>query len=750
MGHLSRTKTMLSLAVLGTLVTSQTAVADEVGNIEKITVMGEKTRRSIQDTAASVDVTTALKLEQENIQSLYDILNKTPNISQMYGNRGFTIRGISNESSADNPLASIYVDGVPLPNQISDTGPSDLWDVAQVEVLRGPQSTIQGENALAGAVVIKTEDPTMDWSGRARAQWSDPDDKRMSVAIAGPLIEDELAFRFAADKRLFEGFTDNITHGGKEDELNSLMLRGKLLWTPTAIDGLKVLLSYTRDDRDGPYMYTYNRRDLAGRVNTSNRDNRSDAVTELASLNVEYQLNNRWQLSSVTSYSKSDVDRIYDVDLRAEDINYGNQDSHYKVFTQELRANYQGEALSGLVGLYAAKHDNHTLLGSLTNINTPVTNIATLLQGYGLDSSSATSVANLYGSALPQIPVDYQSLNDSTSENQALFADMEYRLSSRWSLQAGFRYDHQQYRFSANTDSSFAGTLPEPTLFGAEGSLLYQLAGGINNAVLGLVAQASGSSPETETTTDTFLPKIGARFNIDDNTSITATYQRAYRSGGSSLNIARSTVVAYDPEYTDNYELAWRQSLPAIDGVFNANLYYVNWTDKQVTANFGLNSYDYNTVNAGKAHLYGVETSFKQQLTQDIDWYLSYSYSQTEFDDFDSIVNGTTTSYAGEAFSYAPNHTAAAGVNIYVTDHLSWNLNANYRSKVYTDMGIDRTRVSSRTLFNTRIAYDKGDWSAYLFANNLFDQNYVQYLRDDVDVISGAPRVIGIGAELRW
>ncbi|MCD8476363.1 MAG: TonB-dependent receptor plug domain-containing protein, partial [Shewanella fodinae] len=148
---------MLSLAVLGTLVTSQTAVADEVGNIEKITVMGEKTRRSIQDTAASVDVTTALKLEQENIQSLYDILNKTPNISQMYGNRGFTIRGISNESGADNPLASIYVYGVPLPNQISDTGPSDLWDVAQVEVLRGPQSTIQGENALAGAVVIKTE-----------------------------------------------------------------------------------------------------------------------------------------------------------------------------------------------------------------------------------------------------------------------------------------------------------------------------------------------------------------------------------------------------------------------------------------------------------------------------------------------------------------------------------------------------------------------------------------------------------------
>lgn len=750
MGYLSGTKTMLSLAILSALVTSQAALADESGNIEKITVMGEKNRRSMQDTAASVDVTTALKLEQENIQSLYDILNKTPNISQMYGNRGFTIRGISSESGADNPLASIYMDDVPLPSQISDTGPSDLWDVAQVEVLRGPQSTIQGENALAGAVVIKTEDPTMDWSGRARVQWSNPDDKRMSIAVGGPLIDDELAFRFAADKRLFEGFTDNITRGGTEDELNSLMLRGKLLWTPKAVDGLKVLLSYTRDDRDGPYMFTYNQLDLPGRVNTSNHENRSDAVTDLASLNVNYQLNDYWQFSSVTSYSKSDVDRVYDVDLRAEDSNYGTQTNNYKVFTQELRANYQGEALSGLLGLYAAKHDNHSLLSTLSNLDTPVTTIATLLQGYGLDSGSASTVATLYGAALPQIPVDYLSLNDSTSENQALFADMEYRLNSRWSLQAGFRYDHQQYRFSSDTDSRFAGVLPDPTLFGADGSLLYQLVGGINSAVLGLVAQASGSSPETTTTTDTFLPKIGARFNIDDNTSITATYQRAYRSGGSSLNIARSSVVAYDPEYTDNYELAWRQSLPSIDGVFNANLYYVNWKDKQVTANFGLNSYDYNTVNAGKAHLYGIEMSFKQQLTADIDGYLSYSYSRTKFDQFDSVMNGTTTSYAGEEFSYAPNHTVAAGVNVYFTDHLSWNLNANYRSKVYTDMALDRTRVSSRTLVNTRLAYDNGDWSTYLFANNLFDQDYVQYLRDDVDAISGAPRVIGIGAELRW
>ena len=122
--------------------------------IETITVRGEKTDRSIQDTTSSVAVTTALKIEQENLQSLDDILNRTANVSAMYGSRGFTIRGIADEAGASNPLATIYLDGAALPSQIADAGPTDLWDIAQVEVMRGPQSTIQGENALAGAIVM--------------------------------------------------------------------------------------------------------------------------------------------------------------------------------------------------------------------------------------------------------------------------------------------------------------------------------------------------------------------------------------------------------------------------------------------------------------------------------------------------------------------------------------------------------------------------------------------------------------------
>lgn len=745
---------LLPLVVGSLLLSHSAAHADEADKaIEKITVTGEKGRRSMQDTAASVDVTTAWQIEQENIQSLYDILSKTPNVSQMYGNRGFTIRGISDEAGAVNPLTTIYIDGVPLPSQIADTGPSDLWDVAQVEVLRGPQSTIQGENALAGAVVINTEDPSMDWRGKARVQWSDPDDKRLSVATGGPLIQDELAFRFAADKHLFDGFTDNPTRGSKEDRLNSLMLRGKLLWTPSAVSGLSVKLSYTRDDRDGPYMYTYNRLDLPGRVNTSDYANRSNAQTDLVALNVDYQLNDRWRLSSNTSYSQSDVLRRYDVDLRAESIGWANRVEDFNVLTQEFRANYQGEDLNAVIGLYASQHKTSSHLATLNSIVTPLSTINALLQSYGLDSDTANTVANNYGAVLPIIPLDYQSVDDTKSENQALFTDLDYRLTDSWSVQLGFRYDHQTYDYSSVTGATFTGTLPNPDDFAPSGSTLNQLVGGINNAVLGLVSQTAGDNPLTSTTNDTFLPKFGVRYHFNDDASITATYQKAYRSGGTSFNIARSQAFEYAPEYTDNYEIAWRQSLTGLNAIFNANIYYVDWQDKQVTAAFGLNSYDTHVVNAGKAHLYGVEASFKQQLTSDVDWYLSYGYSKTQFDQFETVSGATVSNYSGEEFNYAPNHTASAGVNIFLSDNLSWNINANYRSKVYNDISANRIQLPSRTLFNTRVAYDADSWSAYVFAQNLFDRDYVQYIRlanNAQDAIIGAPRVIGIGVEARW
>ena len=136
---------------------------DQSTAVEAVVVTGEKTSRSLQQTVTSVAVTTAARIERENIQTFYDVVARTANMSETYGKTGFTIRGVSNmnvSGGGTGGLATVYVDGAALPLEAVYGGPLEMWDIGQVEVLRGPQSTLQGRNSLAGAVVITSANPT--------------------------------------------------------------------------------------------------------------------------------------------------------------------------------------------------------------------------------------------------------------------------------------------------------------------------------------------------------------------------------------------------------------------------------------------------------------------------------------------------------------------------------------------------------------------------------------------------------------
>ncbi len=166
---------------------------------------------------ASVAVTTSEVIANQNPGSVYDVLDRTPNIA-VNGNRtSFSIRGIdafSVSGGGDGPLASVYLDGAPLPRSALTIGPLDLYDIAQVEVFRGPQSTVQGRNALAGAVIIRTADPTYDWSGRTRLMITGKSgERRAGGAIGGPIVDGQIAFRVAGEIARNDGLIFNQTTG---------------------------------------------------------------------------------------------------------------------------------------------------------------------------------------------------------------------------------------------------------------------------------------------------------------------------------------------------------------------------------------------------------------------------------------------------------------------------------------------------------------------------------------------------------
>src|SRR3546814_11079508 len=125
------------------------------------------------------------------------------------------------------------------------------------------------------------------------------------------------------------------------------------------------------------------------------------------------------------------------------------------------------------------------------------------------------------------------------------------------------------------------------------------------------------------------------------------TVQRGDRSGGSSGNIARSATFSYDPEFTWNYELSLRSAW--LDGrlTLNANAFYVDWKDQQVSANFGMSIYDPHIVNAGPSHLYGFEIEATPSPRGAYDWYASVGYSPPRYDDFATMA-ARVAAYTGE------------------------------------------------------------------------------------------------------
>ncbi len=727
--------------------------------IETVVVTGEKTSRSLQNTISSVSVVTEKRIADENIQTLFDVVDRTANVSTTYGPTGFTIRGINNSNvsgGGSGGLATVYVDDAPIAAANLFSAPLDTWDVSRMEILRGPQSTLQGRNALAGAIIIRTQDPTMEWTAHARVLGSDAGERSFAMAGGGPIVDDEFAFRVAFEDRHADGFVYNPTRDERAEALNNLNVRTKLLWEPAALPGLKVVAGYTRNVRRSGDLYTYARTDVPdyfdNRINLSDSPNEVRDTTDIATLAATYDLAPSLTLSSVTSWSQTKYSDQYDGDLSAAPESYGTLWRDSRTWTEELRLNYADERFTGLAGLYYSNEALRARSASLTNVPTPVDTLIDVLQGppFGLDLATSTLAANLYAAALPEIPVDYTSDAPQRTRTMAAFADGTYALTPQLSLIAGFRYDHSTYTLTTDQSAVFAGTYPDPTLYGP----LEPVIGGLNFVVDAFIAQASSSAPKASRNFDALLPKAGLTYAWTDDFKTSATVQRGYRSGGSQLNIARSTIVPYDPEYTWNYEFSLRTAW--LDGrlTVNANAFYIDWSEQQVSVNLGLNVYDYQTENAGKSHLYGFELEVAHQVDDNFDWYASLGHVETRFDDFTVSAGASTTLVlSGSHFAYAPHWTLAAGGTYRWGEGFMANVNANYRSSVFSDVGIDQDafRVAARTIVNAKAGYEAEHWALYVYADNLFDEQYIQFNSFGQPLaVLGAPRVIGATLETRW
>lgn len=218
------------------------------------------------DTSSSVVVLDNTDLEAlSGADRLDQVLGGIPNLQLGSGGEGPTIRGQDTTGvlrdlpaflGGTRPRVTLQVDGRPISYNELAFGVSGLWDLERIEVFRSPQTTTQGRNSIAGAIFIETKDPVFDWQGRVRLTAGNYDTRQASAALSGPLIPDQLASRLAGDIRRNRA-TSQITspaRGIDADRDEYEMLRIKLLATPAALPGLRLLGSYAHTRSQSPQI----------------------------------------------------------------------------------------------------------------------------------------------------------------------------------------------------------------------------------------------------------------------------------------------------------------------------------------------------------------------------------------------------------------------------------------------------------------------------------------------------------------
>lgn len=357
MRYCKQISTVASLFLVPTLLLAE---ANSVVHISEIAVTGEKVERTLQETTTAVSVIHGNTIDSAQEPSIYDVSTLVPNMinnpSEIPVIRGVSGAGASTGVftfiSGARPRISTSVDGISESwsgQRYLDMG---SWDVEQIEVLRGPQSTAQGRNSIGGAVVVQTKDPTFDWEGAVRVGYENNDDKAsLAAMLSGPIIENELAMRIAAQGLQGHNF---INYQGEypwdPSEIKQGSIRGKLLWIPRDIEGLIAKVTLSHRVQEGAYLNEVEEPNFSDRIfrQLTSETRRTDSKNTTLSTEVEYAITDDLKWHVLVGHSS------YNATFEDSSSDRFHLDLDEKSTTLETRLVHdpKGGILSSMVGFY--------------------------------------------------------------------------------------------------------------------------------------------------------------------------------------------------------------------------------------------------------------------------------------------------------------------------------------------------------------------------------------------------------------
>jgi iron complex outermembrane receptor protein len=654
--------------------------------LETIVITSEKVERSYLDTFASVGLATEEDITNYHLDDLYDTFNQMANVrafSNDRGNNAFQIRGLNADGVANAtnslPLISVIIDGATQSSEGLRRGSRGTWDVEQVEVLRGPQSGLYGRNALAGAVIVETNDPTFTTGMAIKGILGDQERRDGAFMVNAPIIDNQLALRVSGEIR--EQFKDIEFLDPANEELGEDVyrnIRAKLLFEPEAISGLSALftVSHTFDKPSasavtGPDFFA---REFNGDI-SSTEFREADVNNYVA--NISYGIAPGYTLRSVSALIDTDLKINSAPTSQAffrDDLRDGED------FTQDLRLEIteaSGTPLSGVIGVSYGDF----------NLDTD-TNLASDI--------SPDGVVN-------PIPIQVGTFGSKT-ESEAVYADLRYKIFDKWSLIGGLRYQHDVVQNTG--DVTLFGFLP--------------------------------FAFDVEAEFDVVLPKYGLAYEIDDTQTVAVTASKGYRQGFSEVDLdinpetfeGTSSLNTVDPEFVWSYEIAYRKTTLDKRLTLGVNAFYNKYTDQQVAV-VDADSLIYDTTfNVGNSISYGAEIEGRYYFENGLSLFGAIGLLKTEFKEFDEPLacGSSGGSCTGNEFPEAPQLTFSFGGAYKHSSGFFGSASANYTGDYFSKSDVNNLavfEVENRFIVNAKVGYELDGLSVAVFSDNIFDEQYL-------------------------
>jgi iron complex outermembrane receptor protein len=743
--------------------------------LEEIVVTATRRSVSLQDVPLAVSALSADDIESRGLTEFSDYLNSMPSVQLIDlapGRNQIRIRGISTSEYATPPTVAVYLGEVPMTvtGQVLNGNPNPrLVDMERVEVLKGPQGTLFGANALGGAVRLIPNSPNLqEIEGSVSASASSvahSDDTGLSAtgALNLPIVTDKAALRVAAYTYTTPGYIDNVVPAADAFDIGALFgvpdvfvvppvegrvvedineevtngVRASLL--VEASDRLSLTFSHSWQDStlDGepltdPNIGTYEHSRVISDEKLSDEFN-------LSNLLIDYEFDGASLISStgfmdrttvnnrdITAAGSSLIGAFFGLPGIRYPWRLADQED-YELFVQEVRLNSTGEgALQWLIGAFYS-------------------DLSRNMVQVGTDESGAPFFANPFvGIAVDDTLVDIRS--DFSEEQVAVFGELTYALSDRVTVGAGLRWFDSTVEFNQFSDGPLVtfGAVPAIETAGRESSddvnphLQLQFFASENHNIYARAAKGF-RSPVVNALADNALcaPELAALGNLSQNLT--------------------------EPDTVWNYEIGSKSTLADGRVQLNVAAYVADWRDIQVPIQ--LECGFFLSANAGDAESKGAELELSAAITDGLRVNFSASFTDAKFKDTISNSLGLAIISAGQRTPGTPEWNVYAGLEYghQLTDALSgsigfdFNYISDYPGLVeVTTPGESITSVGDYSTVNGHYVLTLNESTDFeLFAKNVFDERGVTAETSPTNLFGFQrylirPRTIGVQVRHRF